>query len=77
MKHVPEKCCAKCRYLLKYEKGNAYGDVEYLCVKIGRYINGIYKDLSKVRFFRIGMDTPALKDTAKCIFERKETPDEI
>lgn len=67
-KNIPEKCCANCKYLLCYPKNNSYGDVEYLCVKLGRYIPGIYKDIEKADFFQIGCDKPDRKAKEICDF---------
>lgn len=70
VKNIPEKCCANCKYLLTYDRGNAYGDADYLCIRLGRFLTGIYKDLDKAAFYQIGEDTPDLKAAAKCKFER-------
>lgn len=68
---IPERCCANCKYLLSYERHNAYGDIEHLCVRLGRFIMGIYKDIDRVQFYKIGMDKPDTKGASKCQFEKK------
>ena len=72
-KELPEKCCAKCRYLLAYPKNNSYGDADYLCVKIGRLIFGRNKDIEKVEFYKSDGKTPDRKAKEKCKFENKVT----
>ena len=50
-KGIPEKCCANCKHLLAFPKNNKYNDVDYLCVKIGRYIFGRFTDMEKAEFY--------------------------
>lgn len=68
---IPERCCANCKYLLSFERHNSYGDIDHLCVRLGRFILGIYKDIDKVQFYKIGMDKPDTKGASKCQFEKK------
>ena len=63
-----EKCCANCKFLIPYPKNNAYGDIDYLCVKIGRFIIGRYKNLEKTEFLMGDGKTLDKKAKEKCKF---------
>ncbi len=71
-KNIPEKCCARCKYLLEYPRNNSYGDADYLCVKLGRFISGRYVDIEKATFFLGDGKTLDKKAVNECAFTAKE-----
>lgn len=60
------ECCANCKHLIDYPKGNRYGDVEHLCLITGYYTHAIYKDRKTIKRF-----TPGGREL-KCRYERKK-----
>ena len=59
------ECCANCKWLEQIPRNNRYGDTDNLCIYLGFYCTGIYKDRNKVRHF-----TPGGREL-KCNYERK------
>lgn len=76
-KGIPEKCCANCKHLLAFPKNNNYNDVDYLCVKIGRYIFGRFTDMEKAEFYLGDGKTLDKSAASKCSFERKENRNDL
>lgn len=72
MRNIPEKCCANCEHLLEYPRDNAYGDADYLCIKLGKYVSGRYADITKAAFFLGDGKTPDNKAVTKCVFTKKD-----
>lgn len=72
IKQIPEKCCANCKYLLPYPKNNAYNDIDYLCVKIGKFITGRYTDIEKVKFYLGDGKTEDRNGKQKCSFTKRK-----
>lgn len=48
------ECCANCKHLVAFPRGNSYGDVDYLCLVTGYYCHGIRKDRNKVEHYSPG-----------------------
>ena len=41
------ECCANCKWLEQIPRNNRYGDTDNLCIYLGYYCTGIYKDRNK------------------------------
>ena len=65
MAKTEAECCANCRNCVAYPKNNRYGDVDYMCLINGYYVDAVNKDRSKIKRF-----SPGGREL-ECRYERK------
>ncbi len=48
------KTCGNCANIVEYPRNNRYNDIDYLCLKTGYFVQGLERDITKVKRYSPG-----------------------